>query len=102
LYLQGRVFLNFLTSKGGEPPFETTFNQNSKDNPLLSMGYTDKGATAMRIWGYISRGVYMLGKPEHTKVKGLDKKIRLEDSRQVERNGIQDVTQQKLVTVEVV
>jgi hypothetical protein len=98
LYLQGRVFLNFLTSKGGEPLFETTFNQNSKDNPLLSMGYTDKGATALRIWGFISRGVYMLGKPEYTKVKGLDKKIRLEDSRQFERNGIQDVTQQKLAT----
>ncbi|MGD2249171.1 MAG: hypothetical protein PVF58_12265 [Candidatus Methanofastidiosia archaeon] len=45
----------------------------------------------------------MLGKPEHTKVKGQDKeKIRLEDPRQIERNGIQDVTQQKLVTVEVV
>jgi hypothetical protein len=57
----------------------------------------------MRIWGYITRGVYMLGKPEHTKVKGQDKeKIRLEDPRQIERNGIQDVTQQKLVTVEVV
>jgi hypothetical protein len=66
------------------------------------MGYTDKGATAMRIWGYISRGVYMLGKPEHTKVKGLDKKIRLEDSRQVVRKSIQDMTQQKLTKVEVV
>jgi hypothetical protein len=44
----------------------------------------------------------MLGKPERTKVKGLDEKIRLEDPRQFERNGIQDVTQQKLARVEVV
>jgi hypothetical protein len=43
----------------------------------------------------------MLGKPEHTQVKGLDKKIRLEDSRQVERKSIQDMTQQKLTKVEV-
>jgi hypothetical protein len=43
----------------------------------------------------------MLGKPERTKVKRQEK-VRLEDPRQIERNGIQDVTQQKLATVEVV
>jgi hypothetical protein len=92
----------FSPQKEGNPPSRPHSIRIQRTIPSCSWVKTDKSATALRIWGYITRGVYMLGKPERTKVKGLDKKIRLEDPRQFERNGIQDVTQQKLARVEVV
>jgi hypothetical protein len=50
---------------------------------------------------HFTGGIYMLGQPEHTKVKGLDEKIRLEDLNQLVRKRMLDVTQQKLTREEV-